>query len=86
MLTCYEGSRQYGCHTNPIGEPFFWAMGIGTLLWHGGGFLILAISLRELPALYAVTIYEVCGRSRECMLHSANSRSPIATFGQPLAR
>ena len=58
MLTCYDGARTIGCHTDPMGEPFFWGMGAGTLLWHGGGFALLALALRELPALYAVTIYE----------------------------
>ena len=58
MLTCYDGARSIGCHTDPMGEPFFWGMGAGTLLWHGGGFALLALALRKLPALYAVTIYE----------------------------
>ena len=58
MLTCYDGARTMGCHTDPVGTPFFWGMGFGTLLWHGGGFVLLALALRELPALYAVTLYE----------------------------
>ena len=61
MLTCYDGARNIGCHTDPVKEPFFWGMGVGTLLWHGGGFFLLALALRKLPALYAVTIYEVRG-------------------------
>ena len=51
MLTCYDGADKIGCHTDPIREPFFWAMGVGTVLWHGGGFFLLALALRELPAL-----------------------------------
>ena len=74
MLTCYDGARNIGCHTDPVKEPFFWGMGVGTLLWHGGGFFLLALALRELPALYAVTIYEVRG----CLLdiHPRPPRTP----------
>ena len=69
MLTCYDGARTIGCHTDPMGEPFFWGMGAGTLLWHGGGFFLLALALRELPALYAVTIYEVRNRILDVHTH-----------------
>ena len=81
MLTCYEGSRTYGCHSDPLGEPFFWAMCIGTLLWHGGGFFILAIALRVLPALYAVTIYEV-----RCYPSVNHLLSDVPTQGPPPRR